>query len=273
MTAAITFDTGELNAAIADKMARTKRDMAQIVNQAAFNVAARAMRETKQADGRKVHDYLRLMGGRPKGGRVGGSNRFGSRHKRGARMLRSVTLIAQSIYFKTHGHGIGLGKSNKRTKRIRQITAQQASLFGKNGKRKVNDYGYSLAAKANKVVVGSDYGEAMQKYAGKIFNRAVRSVGYLKAVWVPVLIALGGLVKFRAFAKGLNYKLRWRTSSAIGAATPAKDGESVAAFLDVGAHAKRMTAGAQAEVSRALQKAIRDEEAEMRRHEQEMLTK
>lgn len=267
----ITFDTRELDAALADKAARTKRDMAKIANQAAFNVAARAMRGTTPGPG--INDVTQAKW-RVKAylGERLSSGRFGSRHKRASRQLRRVLLIAQAAFFKKHGHGIGKGKSNKRTKRLRKLTTQQLSAFDSKGKLKRNADGYSMAAKAGKLVMGSDYGEAMTRYVGKIFNKNVRSVGYLKAVWVNVLRAIAPFAPFKKLATGLPYGVKWRTSSAFGAATAARPGENSAAFLDVGATAPRMTSRAQTVVSNALQKAIRDEAEEMRKHEREMLT-
>tara|TARA_R110000868_G_scaffold376043_1_gene640789 strand:+ start:133 stop:678 length:546 start_codon:yes stop_codon:yes gene_type:complete len=180
--------------------------------------------------------------------------------------LRSVTLIAQAAFFKAHGFGIGKGKSNRRTKRL--STGGSATAKGKN------DYGYSFARKAGKLVVGSDYGDAMKRYAGKMFNKAVRSVGYLSAVWVPVLQALAPLAKFKGYAKGLTYGVRWKTSSAAGAVVPAQAGNgNVGAVLDVSALAPRMTGGAEAAVRLALQQAIDAEAAEMKRHLADQLAK
>lgn len=275
MTPRFTFDTHEFDAALQARVNSTRRSVPEVVHQTAFNVAARSMAATKKTDPNKVRQYLNFAGGKPKGGRVvaSDSNRFGSRHKRGARMLRSVTLIAQAVFFKKHGYGIGRGKSNKRTKRIRQVTDQQSSLFGKDGKRKVNDYGYSLAAKRGKVVVGSDYGEAMQKYAGKLFNRAVRSVGYLSAMWVPVLRALAPLAKFKGLAKGLRYGALWKTSSAVGQVSAMGNGDVAAVVLDVAARNPRMTPAAESQASKAVQLAIDAETVEMRRHLLEKLSK
>lgn len=268
MKPTITIEMREFNAALAARVQSTKKTLPQVVNQAAFNVAARAMRGTKpSAMGLApakwaVQRYMGLAGGRPQGGRTGGT----SKGKSAARSLRSVTLIAQAAFFKKHGYGIGKGKSNRRTKRIRQNTSQQASAFGRNGKRKANDYGSSLSAKP-KAVMGSDYGDAMKRYAGKVFNKAVRSVGYLSAVWVPVLRALAPLAKFKGYAKGLTYGVRWKTSSAAGAVVPAQAGTgNVGATLDVSALAPRMTGGAEAVVRAALQQAIDAEAAEMKRH-------
>ena len=142
MNPAIKFDMREFNAALQQRVNASRRTMAEVTNQSAFNVAARAMRGTKQANPQAVRSFLgaAMTDNRAIGGGAGAdkadanqSNRFGSRHKRASRMLRRVVLIAQAAYFKKHGHGIGKGKSNKRTKRIRQVTASQASLFGKNG--------------------------------------------------------------------------------------------------------------------------------------------
>lgn len=263
------LDMREFSAALAARVQDTRRTLPEVVNQSAFNVAARAMRGTKPANAEKVRAYLGKMGGVPSGGRAvpAAGNRFGTRHKRGARMLRSVTLIAQAAFFKKHGYGIGKGKGNKRAKRLRQVTAQQASLFGKDGKLKRNDYGYSLAAKQGKTVMGSDYGQAMQRYAGKLFNKAVRSVGYLSAMWVPILKQLAPTAKFKGLAKGLKYAVQWRTSSAIGQTTPAREGAgSVAAILDVTAGNPRMTPNAERVVREALQEAIDAEAKEMKRH-------
>lgn len=275
MKPTVVMDMREFNAALQERVRHSKRTLAEVTNQVAFNVAARAMRSTRSTSPQAVRAYLgaamtdtRASGGRASAdtGDANKANRFGSRHKRASRMLRRVVLIAQAAYFKKHGHGIGKGKSNKRTKRIRQVTAQQASLFGKHGKLKRNDYGHSLGAKQGRTVMGSDYGEAMRKYAGKLFNKAVRSVGYLSAMWVPILRSLAPVAKFKGLAKGLKYGVLWRTSSAIGRTTPAKDGAAKAeAILDVTAGNPRMTPNAEAVVRAALQAAIDAEAAEMKR--------
>jgi len=274
MKPTFTFDTRAFNAALTARVARSRRTVVEVVNQSAFNVAARAMRETRASEGQKVRAYLgapmsdnRSTGGGAAAAMNAGGNSFGSRHKRGARQLRRVLLIAQAAFYKKHGYGLGKGKSNKRTKRIRQVTAQRGSLFGANGKRKVTDHGYSQAAKRNKVVMGSDYGEAMKAYVGKIFNKNVRSAGYLRAMWVPVLRALGPLAKFRGLAKGLKYAVLWKTSSAVGTAAPAAQGpDAVRAVLTVGAGAPRMSQGAEIEARRATQAAIDGETKDMVRH-------
>lgn len=252
MTPTIAFDTRALDAAIAEKLARKPGELAAIANQAAFNVAARAMKATRQADGRKVHSYLRAWVNAPVvNGAVKSqpSNRFGSRHKRAARQLRRVTLIAQAIFFKKHGHGIGKGKSQKRRKIL--STAKNA--------------------KPGKVKMGSDYGQAMIRYVGKIFNKNVRSVGYLKAVWVDALRTLAPTARFKGLATGLKYGVRWKTGSAYGKAVAAVPGKSSMAVLNVGATAPRMTVRASAEVKAALVEAIAAEAAEMVRHERAIL--
>jgi len=283
MKPTVTMDMREFNTALQARVGSTRRTLAEVTNQSAFNVAARAMRGTRAANPQQVRAYLgaAMTDNRGSGGKASAdpgdknkANRFGSRHKKGSRMLRRVVLIAQAAFFKQHGHGLGKGKSNKRTKRIRQNTAQQASLFGRNGKLKRNDYGHSLAAKAGKTVMGSDYGEAMRKYAGKLFNKAVRSVGYLSAMWVPILRELAPVAKFKGLAKGLRYAALWKTSSAVGTTSAAREGlDKVTAVLDVTAGNPRMTPNAQAVVRAALQGAIDAEAAEMQRHLTEKLSK
>ena len=275
------LDMREFNTSLAARVQDTKRTLPEMVNQTAFNVAARAMRSTRVASAEKVRRYLGsgMKDVRSKQGTIGAVAQNAFAQQRGGKgqriskvnSLRRLVLIAQAAFFKKHGHGIGKGKSNKRTKRLRQVTAQQASLFGRNGKlkrsREVNQANYSLAAKTGKMVMGSDYGQAMKKYAGKIFNKAVRSVGYLSALWVPILRQLGPVAKFKGLAKGLKYGVLWRTSSAIGQTTPAKEGTgNVAAVLDVTAGNPRMTPNAEAVVREALQAAMDEEAKEMRRH-------
>ena len=93
-------------------------------------------------------------------------------------------------------------------------------------------------------------------------------------MWVPILRALGPLAKFKGFAKGLRYGALWKTSSAIGKTSPAKDSLGrVSATLDVTAGNPRMTPGAEAVTRAALQGAIDAETVEMKRHMQEQLSK
>lgn len=247
MTPTFKCDLTGLNQAMLTRQLTTGKEMAEIVNQTAFNVAARAFHYTKPntwndasaitKEKWRVQKYLGAM--------VGGGNRFGSRHKRAARQLRKVTLIAQAIFYKTHGYGIGKGKSNKRTMRPK---------WGKK-------------AKPGAMKMGSDYGDAMIRYTGKIFAKNVRSVGYLKAIWVPVLETLAPLVKFRGYLKGGALRgLRWKTSSAWGGARPAVPNTVAEAVLMAGATAPRMTANSQSVLQQALQKAVDDEAADMQAH-------
>ncbi len=266
MTPTFTVDTRDFDAALRKRMADTRRSLPELVNQTAFNVAARAMRGTKQASGSQVRDYLgKEMGATYAGGGNTGSYTPAKQNagKRAARRLRRVVLIAQAVFYKKHGYGIGKGKSNKRTKRL--STGGSATAKGKN------DYGHSFARKAGKMVMGSDYGDAMKKYAGKMLNKAVRSVGYLSAMWVPVLRSLAPVAKFKGLAKGLRYGVLWKTSSAFGSVVPAREGASVAAVLDVTAGNPRTSANAQRVVRAALQGAIDAEAVEMRRHMEKKL--
>lgn len=255
MKPTLKLDMREFNAALSARVAATRRTLPEVVNQTAFNVAARAMHYTKPntwgspnavtAERGKVNLYLRHEMGSTPGAHGTYTPSKGNKGKRGARRLRRVLLIAQAAFFKKHGYGIGKGKSQKRTKRLSTWKS----------------------AKPGKKIMGGDYGQAMMRYVGKLFNKNVRSVGYLKAIWVPVLRALAPFAKFKGYAKGLPYGVRWKTSSAIGAVAVAKEGTgNVAAVLDVSAHAPRMNAGAEAEVRRATQQALTDEAQEMRRH-------
>lgn len=270
-----------LDKAIEETMLVTRKTLVEQINQTTFNVAARGMHATPIESSGKIRTYLGafMADTRGKGGSIGAvaqNDRFqqyaGGGRKKAAASLRRVTLIAQKVFFKTHGYGIGKGKSNKRTKRTRQVTAQQASRIGKDGKLKKNDYGYSLAAKPGKTVVGSDYGEAMIKYVGKMFNRAVRSPGYLAAVFVPALRLLGPLVKFKGLASGLPYRVLWAQGSAHGTATAASDG-SLRARITGLLSARRMTDKSQQILDTATQQAMADEERELRRHTEEQLQK
>lgn len=248
----VQFDMRELSKAIEEKAARSKRDMAGIVNQAAFNTCARAMRATPQADRQQIRQYLGEWVGAPAvNGRVQSqpSNRFGTRHKRAARQLRRVTLIAQALFYKTHGYGIGKGKSNKRTKRAK----------------------VGPTARAGAVKLGSDYGDAMMRYAGKLFNRAVRSTGYLAAAFVPALRLLAPLVRFKGLATGLPYRVLWQRGSAFGSADAATPGATPEATVTLAIQGRRVNSEAQAKIKQAFDQASADEAAEMRRHEREVL--
>ena len=251
----VQFDMRELSKAIEEKAARSKRDMAGIVNQAAFNTCARAMRATPQADRQKVRQYLGEWVGAPAvNGKVQSqpSNRFGTRHKRAARQLRRVTLIAQALFYKTHGYGIGKGKSNKRTKRPKGISR-------------------SYPGKPGAVKLGSDYGDAMIRYAGKLFNRAVRSTGYLAAAFVPALRLLAPVVRFKGLASGLPYRVLWQRGSAFGSADAATPGATPEATVTLSIEGRRVNSAAQAKIKQAFDQASADEAAEMRRHEREVL--
>lgn len=268
MKPTVKLDMREFNAALASRVQDTRRKLPELVNQTAFNVSARAMHYTKPntwgspsgvtAQKGRVNLYLRHEIGSTPGAHGTYKPSKQNTGKRGARRLRRVLLIAQAAFFKKHGYGIGKGKSNKRTKRVSTWKAG-------NGKN---------ATKPGKRIMGSDYGQAMMRYVGKLFNKNVRSVGYLKAVWVPVLRALAPLARFKGYAKGLPYGVLWKTSSAVGAVVPAKEGSgNVAAVLDVSAHAPRLTANAEAEVRRATQRAVDEEAKEMRKHMESKLAK
>ncbi|NBV22250.1 MAG: hypothetical protein EBS05_10085 [Proteobacteria bacterium] len=256
MDATFNVKLAGMDKAVEEAMLVTKKTVAEQINQTTFNVAARGFHYTtpntwndSSAIARqrwKVQSYLKEPAG-PEG-----ANRFGSRHKRGSRMLRRVTLIAQALFYRKHGYGIGKGKSNKRTRRASTVKG----------------------AKPGKMVYASDYGQAMTAYAGTMLRRNSANVGYLKTVWMAGIDALAPLVKFKGYLKNFSglAGLRRQLGSSSGSATPASDG-SLRARVSGLLSSRKLTDKSQQIIDAAARQAMADEEKELRRHTEEQLKK
>lgn len=269
MTPTFRVELSGLNKAIEEVMLVTNKTLAEQVNQTAFNVAVRGFHYTSpntwsdpSAIARerwKVQGYLKQQMSDDRAGSGGAiaaaggkGNRFGSRHKRGARQLRRMTLIAQAMFYRKHGFGIGKGKSNRRTQRASTVKG----------------------AKPGKMVYASDYGQAMMAYVGTMLRRNVSNVGYLKTVWMQAIDRLVPLVKFKGYLKNFSglAGLRRQFGSSYGGAQVATD-NSPRAIVTGLLTAKKLTPASERIVNAAARQALVDEEKELQRHTEEQLEK
>lgn len=221
-------DLRGLDAEINRKVARTGRDLATVVNQAAFNVAARSFHATPP----KTWDYGQQM--------------------QPARMqVRDYLREQLATYIKRFTSGKRKGKTFKfkaRNKELRRVHLILNARRGREGKPGL-------------------YGKAMLRASGAFVQRAQVSVGYLKSVWLPVMRGLWPLVKFRGLWRGAHRVARWANSAGSGVAQPAKPGSSVTAVLSVTAKVKgTQDAKVAAVMTRAVNEAVTAETAEMARH-------
>lgn len=223
-----------------DKYRRTTtRDLAEIINQRAFNVAARSFHLTKPvtAPGHagdvteqkfKVERYLRYQ---------------------------LSTRVKRATSGKRKGKFIRFVRLNREFQRRHAIIN---ALLGRRGRKGL-------------------YGRAMRAYAGKMMGSAIRGVGVLKSVWLPVIRDLWGFVKFRGFAKttGIGVQ-RWPGGAGDGKVSIGAPGERVRTVMRLSFRAfkrGRLTSEAHDVVQNALQRALDDEAREMEKHVAEKLKK
>lgn len=228
-------DLRALDAEINRRVIRTGRDLATVVNQTAFNVAARAFHATPP------------------------------RTSDNGQQMQGVRLAVQNYLRQQLSTRIKLGTSGKRKGKRFRFKARNKEL------QRVH---LILNARRGKAGKPGLYGKAMLRASGGFVKKARAGVGFLKSVWLPVLRGLWGVVKFRGFAKGTSTVARWANSAGSGTATAAKPGATVAAILSVSAKVKgAQDARAGAVMTRAVNEAVVAETREMVRHAARVLGK
>lgn len=122
------------------------------------------------------------------------------------------------------------------------------------------------------------YGEAMRKAAGRLSGMAQISQGFLKSVFLPVIVGLYSVVKYRPPVSLTRDIARWPGSAGFGKATPATPGLNPTAIIRIGATVKNKIRGDQegkvrAIYTEAITNAIAAETAEMEAHFDRQLKK
>jgi hypothetical protein len=116
------------------------------------------------------------------------------------------------------------------------------------------------------------YGNAMRIASGELSRVAQISQGYLKSVFIPIIVGLYGVVKFRPPASLTQYVARWPGSSGSGKVSPAKTTINPTAVISVDIELKdSQNAKVLAMYEAAIGQAIRDETSEMRSHYEKQL--
>lgn len=134
----------------------------------------------------------------------------------------------------------------------------------------------NLIAQAQRAKAGLKglYGDAMRIASGKVSRIAQTSQGYVKSVFIPIIIGLYPYVKFRPPVSLTRQIARWPGSSGSGRVTPAKDGTKAFALLQT---SLRVDPGQDSKVRtlqyNALANAMSDETREMKKHYQDRIAK
>lgn len=155
-------------------------------------------------------------------------------------------------------------------------TGKNKGKFRKMGARKNQLMRKHLIIQARRAKQGLKglYGNSMRKASGELSRAAQISQGYLKSVFIPIIVGLYPVVKFRPPASLTNSVSRWPGSSGHGKATPAKEGDKPVALLET---VTKVISG-QEPKARLIQviaftQALRDETSEMKSHLAERLAR
>lgn len=159
------------------------------------------------------------------------------------------------------------------SQRVRQT---KKGKFVKAGRAKDQLRLKNLIAQARNAKAGHKglYGQAMRLAAAKLSRMAQISQGFLKSVFIPVIVGLYPFVKYRPKASLTNSISRWPGSSGFGKITPAKAGLNPTAIVKLGVNVKGNQQGkVTAFYSHYVQAAINAETAEMKAHYERELEK
>jgi hypothetical protein len=150
------------------------------------------------------------------------------------------------------------------------VTGKNKGKFRKVGEKRSQFSRVHLIVQARRKKEGKSglYGASMRAVAGKFAQRAQISVGFVKSVFLPVILGLQSLVRFKfPFSKTKNIA-RWPGSAGYGRVRPAAVGQTPTATFTIGMALQR--AGAEPKVqgmlNAALQTAFDGEAREMRAH-------
>lgn len=201
MSARITVDSREWNRALIDVATATGRTQAEVLNQAALDVAGRAFDLIPPAE-------------------VGSNEKSGKRQE-----IREELTDVRSYVYRQVKAGPNKGKMKKvgskwftnprshgKDRTLRAIHLIVNAAMGRRGKKGLR---------------GSD----MRAYAGSVVGRRTRGVGFLKGVFIPIIRMLNPLVKYKFPTRKTRHIARWPGSAAHGIASPAKAGPNPIAMI------------------------------------------
>jgi hypothetical protein len=240
MNATVKVDTREFKRAMDRYAKTTTKGLPEIVNQRAANVVRRMLEiipprpGTEQATRSRIRSELTEILAVPV--------RRATSGKRKGQYIR-----AGSITFTTR-RGKGKDRALRRVHLIAQAARKKA---GKPGL----------------------YGESMRAYAGAMVGSRQRGVGWLKAILIPLALGLQSHVKYKIPARYTRNISRWPGSVGSGTVTVARKGwNPFANLLNTLDHpSSRGSAQAERIYSDALNTAVVDETAEMKRHTEKKL--
>ena len=242
MANAFRLDTREFDAAIAEYIQTTRRDICDIVNQRAYNVAVRAF------------DLTPPSGSAGKMGIAGAPTIYAEKQKIKAELYRK---LADSLIRPKTGPNKGKLKQGRHKIRAKNFTFGVLIYQARRGR-----YGQPGL-----------YGAEMEARSTGMIEARVRGVGYLKAVWLPILRGLHNIVRFKVWPKQRMDELaRWPGSVGWGSVQPAQPGDNVFVLLRTSLRVRTSQDSKIGPLQQmVMQQAIDEEGAEMHRHVQEKL--
>lgn len=189
-------DSVEWAKAIGELSALQKKTQAEVVNQAALDVAGFAFDSIPPADINASRRSIRA---------------------------NLTQILAQKV--KLMSRGINKGK-------FRPVGGRQFTTERSHGKdRQLRRVHKMINAAMKRRGKPGLYGKRMRAYASAVVGNRTKGVGFLKGVFVPVFVTLNQLVQFKfPFSKTRNIA-RWPGSAAFGIVNPARPGEIVSANM------------------------------------------
>lgn len=244
----------DFQSALNQYIASTKRDLAEIINQRALNVAGRAFDILPPATGAGVDAKRREVRGymtEP----LTQSVKF-RKKARDVRQWRNIfgPLLpdqgrSENVLVKRLEKGFVKSKGKSRQLQRRHLIAQ--AIAKKEGKKGL-------------------YGKTMKAAAARLLRAAVGGVGFLKSAFLPAIYILNRTARKKVpFRKTFNIK-RWSGSGGWGSAQSAKPGSIAASQFSVNVRLVPRSAYTSGRVRNmmdgAVYRAMNEEAEEMRQH-------
>jgi hypothetical protein len=131
-----------------------------------------------------------------------------------------------------------------------------------------------VQAKRAKAGLKGLYGKAMLAASGKFVQHATKSVGFVKSLFLPLIVGLNPFAQFKVPVSLTSKIARWPGGAGYGRAAAAREGDKPTVTFVIGAAMRKAHAQegkVKGMVERALQHGLNAESAEITRHvEQKM---
>jgi hypothetical protein len=192
MPSTFTIDSRQFTAALNSYMASTAKALPEILNQRAYNIAGRAagyvpLPGGAQAQRQKVQAYLRLqLSSKLKLVTIGFRTVSPFSRKRGRVALTGTKVLRAS------------GSRNRQLQRVHLIANK---IMGKLGRKGLWGGATERTGRGSKrgglKTHRAPRTGRMLQYSGEMVRRAQAVVGYLRAVWLPIVRGLFPFIKYR----------------------------------------------------------------------------